>query len=1068
MYQFDQPISKEIFFKKSALHNETSVEEILKAVADKIASNEKDSEYWSDIFYNEMINNRLIPGGRILANAKSYSKIKNYSNCFVVDIEDSMENIYDTLKETALISKQGGGWGLNISKLRPKNDNLSIGGQSSGPLSFMKIFNESGNVIMTGGSRRSAILIVLNVDHPDIEEFINCKKGDVNKAYQRMNISVGITDDFIIAVENDLDWNLVFDDKIYKTIKAKELYNKLVENAFNHNEPGILNLDTINKYNNAYYAEKINSTNPCFTGDTLIAVAGLKDPVTIKNLAEDNKEFLIYSARKNNSSNKKRYWKPEIKKAKAFKTGYKKIIELTLNNGDKIKCTSDHLLALNNGGYIEAEDSINKSLNFFFMYGGKNKKHLNINSFTNAHSKQHRMIYLYHNKVIPKNYIVHHLNYENDCIQNLQCISKRDHDDMMRIERLKENNSIHKVDKKYLSFLTRKMSYGSKNGNSSGITNLEIIELAKKLKECGTEITITNLRNLDNRVPQFWSKYRFNKSIENLKDIVNNNISYQEPIISNMENPNKIKINKEFFKSNIYVTNIEELGFEEVYDITVEDNHNFYIITNTENNINYRGLLVHNCGEIPLIPYSACNLASINLTSFIKNPFTNEAKFNWIDFKETIKIGVRFLDNVVDVTEMPLPKINDKIKRYRQCGLGITGLADCLAMLQVIYGSDDSKHFVDLIGSILRDTSYETSVELAIEKGVPDGIKDNINELVKSNFIIQLPIELQEKIKINGLRNITLNTLAPTGTTSLTLGQNCSSGIEPIFNLFYERTILVDNDNNTKKETVYDYAYLKWLEDNKDKKIPNYFVTTSDIEPRDAIDIQSILQKYIDNSISKTCNLKSGTTFDEYSDLFLYAYKKGLKGFTTFNPDGSIRGIINYSKKENVERQAIERPNKILHHIHKVTIKGEKWIVFVGIVEDKPYEVFAGKIDSVDIPSKIDTVYLIKKGKGIYSIEYDNEIIIKDLNKVFGNLNHEAITRLLSTSLRHNVPLKFIIEQINKSKGEFSNFEKCIARALKKYIKDGESSSDVCPECGIKLIYKEGCLSCTCGFSKCG
>ena len=260
-FEFKQPISESLFFRKYGLHGETKAEEVFTGVAQEISSVEKDKK-WKDIFYNAMISGEFIPAGRILANARPDSPMKNLNNCFTLDIEDSMEGIFDALKEDALISKMGGGVGFNASKLRPKGAPISKGGESSGVMSFLEIFDASAKSIHTGGGRRSAHLAVLNIDHPDIEEFITYKQGDENKRLTQFNISVGITDKFIDAVKNDEDWDLIFEGKTYKTIKARELYDKITKHAWWYNEPGVLFLDTVEKENNGHHAFTVDRCNP--------------------------------------------------------------------------------------------------------------------------------------------------------------------------------------------------------------------------------------------------------------------------------------------------------------------------------------------------------------------------------------------------------------------------------------------------------------------------------------------------------------------------------------------------------------------------------------------------------------------------------------------------------------------------------------------------------------------------------------------------------------------------------------------------------------------------------------
>lgn len=277
MFEFKQEISKEIFFRKYALHGEKSVEEVLRGIAEEVASVElsptglekaikadiKPPKYWADKFYNAMITGEFIPGGRILANARPDSLMKNYNNCFTIDVEDSMEGIYDALKEDALIGKVGGGVGFNISSLRPKGAPISKGGESSGVMSFLEIFDTSAKAIHTGGSRRGAHICILNIDHPDIEEFIEYKEGGEHGKLTQFNISVGITDRFMEAVLNDEDWDLQFEGKVYKTVRAKDLYDKMTKRAWWYNEPGALFLDTVENMNNAPHHFKVDRCNPC-------------------------------------------------------------------------------------------------------------------------------------------------------------------------------------------------------------------------------------------------------------------------------------------------------------------------------------------------------------------------------------------------------------------------------------------------------------------------------------------------------------------------------------------------------------------------------------------------------------------------------------------------------------------------------------------------------------------------------------------------------------------------------------------------------------------------------------
>ncbi|MGL1891823.1 MAG: adenosylcobalamin-dependent ribonucleoside-diphosphate reductase [Spirochaetaceae bacterium] len=740
-WQWEQPISKEIFFQKYGLNNEKTAEEIFKGVASEISSKEKEQQKWEEIFYKELSEGRLMPAGRILANARPDSPMKNYNNCFTIDIEDSMEGIYNSLAEDAKISKMGGGVGFDISKLRPKGAPLSSGGESSGVISFLRIFDQSAKTIMTGGQRRAAHIALLDISHPEIEDFIHAKKGDENKELTQFNISVKVTDDFIKAVKSDSDWDLVFDNEVYKTVKAKDLYNKLAKNAYFNNEPGIFYSDTVNKFNNGYWAFDMDRCNPC--------------------------------------------------------------------------------------------------------------------------------------------------------------------------------------------------------------------------------------------------------------------------------------------------------------------------------------------GELVMPSYSLCCLSALNLVKFVSNPFSEEATFSFEDFKKSITIAVRFLDNILDVTEYPLDKIEDFSKLWRRIGLGFTGLADVFAMLKIPYGSKESLILSEEIAKTLRDATYSASSDLALEKGTFPSF--DTEKYLDGEFIKQLPNWLRDKIKTQGMRNVQLNTIAPTGTTSLSMGQNCSSGIEPIFSLSYNRTVRTGTGDETKTENVSDYAWKLYTSMfNTDVK-PDYFTTTMDIDPYDSIDVQAIFQKYIDHSISKTLNLPPGTTYEEYQKIFMNAYDKGLKGFTTFNPEGSMKGILEYNdtKKTVTRRVAPERPVELPCEIHRIKSGAKSFLVIAGLLNGSLYEVFVIDDPKKEINLETDKKTLVRKAaKGQYDLIFSNgtdSVKLKDFTNQYDSID-ASLARMISMSLRHGTPLQFIVSQLQKDT-HFTAVERSISRVLKGYIKDGEeviTSEGFCPECDEKLAFRDGCMTCiSCGYSKC-
>jgi ribonucleoside-diphosphate reductase alpha chain len=254
--------AKEIWEMKYKADGETKFSDTARRVAKAIASVEKSIENkvkYEEIFYKYIASLEWVPGGRITAGAGT--KNNHLNNCYVIGIKDSIEDIYEQIKRTAMISKTGGGVGFNCSSLRPKGALLSTGGDSSGAVSWLKVFDASCGVIKNAGGRRAALISILNIDHPDIEEFIDAKREEGNLT--NFNLSVGITNDFINAVKNDLDWDLKFNGIVYKTVSARALFNKLCYSAWMYNDPGLFMLDNVNYMNNGYYIESIDCPNPC-------------------------------------------------------------------------------------------------------------------------------------------------------------------------------------------------------------------------------------------------------------------------------------------------------------------------------------------------------------------------------------------------------------------------------------------------------------------------------------------------------------------------------------------------------------------------------------------------------------------------------------------------------------------------------------------------------------------------------------------------------------------------------------------------------------------------------------
>jgi len=520
----------------------------------------------------------------------------------------------------------------------------------------------------------------------------------------------------------------------------------------------------------------------------------------------------------------------------------------------------------------------------------------------------------------------------------------------------------------------------------------------------------------------------------------------------------------------------------------------------------FKTLTTNPCGEIPLSAYDSCRLISINLKNFVKNKFEDDARFDFKHFKKVVTSAMRLSDdlveleieklqNIINVCDTPDEKelwtnLLNACINGRRTGLGTHGLADAIACLRLSYDSDDALKIIERIYKTLKISAYTESARLSDERGSFPVF--NWDKERKNNFIQNLPKELQLLIAQCGRRNISILTNAPTGSVSIM--SQTSSGLEPVFrNRYTRRRKLSHNEDDIKPDFVDDLGD-KWLEYEVfhhnvqeffdlygSDVVPSFFIESDQIDWQRRVDVQSVIQKHIDHSISSTINLPKDISTDIVGDLYFQGWKAGLKGITVY-VEGSRSGVL-ISELETDARfphhTATKRPTELPCTIHHATIEGEKWVVLVGIFDNKPYEVMGGLSTYVEIPTKYKEGTLIKHPRKTMNSKYDlkfgengDEIIIKDIVKVFDNPNHSAFTRLISLGLRHGANIQYVVEQLYKDRdSDMFSFAKCIARVLKSHITDGSKANGIiCDSCqSNSLIYIEGCITCNnCGWSKCG
>jgi ribonucleoside-diphosphate reductase alpha chain len=544
--------------------------------------------------------------------------------------------------------------------------------------------------------------------------------------------------------------------------------------------------------------------------------------------------------------------------------------------------------------------------------------------------------------------------------------------------------------------------------------------------------------------------------------------------------------------------------------------------------VGYKTISTNPCGEIPLSPYDSCRLMVVNLTTFVQDPFTANAKFDYDRFSSVVWKAQRLMDDLVDLEVECVDRILEKIERDpqpehvkaierqlwnkiraaglngRRTGLGITGLGDALAALNIRYGSQLSIEMTSAIYQHLAMGAHKSSCQLAVERGsfpVFDYSKEKDHPYL-NRVMNACGLETQRQWKTTGRRNIALTTTAPVGSVSCLT--RTTSGIEPAFLLSYKRRRKITQGDLTSRVdfvdplgdkwqeyTVYHHWFKKWMDvtgKTDPQESPYWGGTANDIDWEKSVDIQAAAQQWIDHSISKTCNLPNSATREIVNDVYLKAWRTGCKGFTVYR-DGCRTGVLVQNdepkKEKKVEdgRLAPKRSKSLDCDIHRASIRNgegaESWLVLVGLNEGKPYEVFCGIPENIEIPKKYKSGVLVKNGKrdGVttYNLQVpvgdDDNLVFKDIINLFDNPTQGAFTRTISLALRHDVPLHYVVEQLQKDKNsDMFSFGRVIARVLKGYIKDGTKSSEKgCPECGnSELVYQEGCLSCkACGYSKC-
>lgn len=1025
-----------------------------------------------------ILDKKFLFGGRILAN-RGVADSGSYSNCYSLGfIEDSIEGVFTAAKDLAHTFKSEGGQGLSLSKIRPKGCLIKGKHESDGILPFMRVFNTTVGSISQGNSRRGALLMSLDIWHKEASNFIKIK-SDLNEI-NNANLSLEIDDEFMQLVSDYYDKKLqdkpikhvvkeYSGNKIEYDVDVIALYKELCKHAREYAEPGILFVSPYRNYILAqHHSEyKIETGNACVTGETLI-------------LTKEGYRPIIECVDKPTTIWNGFGWSEVIPKI----TGEnKKIYKITFSDGSVLHCTDNHKFRLSDGtdvmtknlnlsntyklqkcefpviiGEKSIEEKVAYTQGFFTGDGWISSSNIPIISLFDK-KKELLQYFTYTSVWENENYPEIRLNLNPTLNFNKNFIPDSEYSIQTRLDwlagYLDSDGTVHKakhggvsissIDKERLNKIKLMLNTLGINPSVSlmrkeGVTKLPKNNGTGEYAEYNTKKCyrlLINKYDYFNLVKLGLKTHRINIGDEKLP----NRSARRFITINSIEATNRV---------------------ETVYCFNEPINHTAI----------FNGVYTCQCSEQSLPKHGACNLCSFNLYAYVKNPFTDDAYFDKDSFENDIPKVVRAMDDILDENLNNHPLYNQKAMSYdyRNIGIGFMGLADAFMALGYTYGDKNSVGFTQAISKLLFRTAVEASSQLASTKGRFPKYEESIweSDIIKNAFTDK---EIKE-YKAKGLRNVALLSIAPTGSIGTMLG--LSTGIEPEFALSYKRRTLSLNG----KETVYkeDAKIVKDYKNivgNPNASLPSYIITSYDIPWKDRIAVQAAAQKYIDTAISSTCNLPKNTTAEEVEQIYLEAWRQGLKGFTIYR-DGS-RDPILFTEDSSIKTigivstKAPERPKELPADFHLIKYKGEQFTVAVGLLEDKPYEIFAFRMNIIvnNMPSHKGKI--IRNGSDNYSFVSDY-INIKNLAVELDNMEEKANTIYPSLALRNGVSIEEICKTMGKLDDNIASFSASIIRVLRKY-EAAKELEEKCPKCGSKVIREGGCKHCSnmeCSWSACG
>ena len=996
-----------------------SMDDTYKRVARALADVESPElrEQWNERFL-WALRRGAIPAGRVTSNAGAleHKPATSTINCTVSGtIRDSMDDILGKVHEAGLTLKAGCGIGYEHSTLRPRGAYVSgAGAYTSGPLSFMDIFDKMCFTVSSAGGRRGAQMGTFDVGHPDVLEFVRAKRE--NGRLRQFNLSLLITDEFMTAVREERDWKLAFpitrkeyetevpslsdtnnfiwrewpihdgyvvnDEglvacKIYKTIPARRLWDVIMTSTYDFAEPGFILIDRVNEMNNNWWCEDIRATNPCVTADTRIA--NRFGMTRIGDLYEIGIDIEATVDNRTLGEGKGVTSRPAVpafmtsRSAEVFrvvtKAGYEikatewhdfyttrgKIKLRDLKPGDELLVQSGKgqfggcgsgevgvLLGLLTGDGHVTNRGKGKQAAVVNLWGGdrtlSDSLVASINCLIRGWSEQARSYTVSAVAVPERNLVMIRSMLLLRVLKEMYGISP---DLKTAVPEIVWRGTEECV-KGYLRGLFQ--SDGTVNVSGSNNTSCSI-RLASSvpsllkdvqllLSNFGIFTRIYERREAGQRMlpdgkggkRQFDCKADYGLLIDGeSRDLFMADIGFlteeKNARYSQWVADKQLGMSQSFTSP---ITEITYVGREAVFDTTQPD----------QNSVIFNGLVTGQCGEQPLPPYGSCLLGSVNLTRFVRHPFTDFAEFDWDEYREVVRVFTRMLDNVVEINGLPLEKQRGEITRKRRHGMGFLGLGSTITCLGMKYGSKDSLKFTEDISREMAVAGWEAALELAREKGPAPIMNEEFTitremlrkrpEMVRDGWhpgdriagrvlharysrymqrVAEVAPQLVQELAEVGARFTHHSSIAPTGTISLSLANNASNGIEPSFAHHYFRNVIREGKKSKEKIDVFSFELLAYRElvnskarpdaTNDAERLPDYFISADDVTPEQHVDIQAAAQKWVDSSISKTANVPTNFPYERFKGIYLYAHEQGLKGCTTFrfNPE-AFQGVL--------------------------------------------------------------------------------------------------------------------------------------------------------------------------------